>query len=632
MAKVNRNEACPCGSGKKYKKCCGKQSVVTSIHELVNQELWDNLNELCVYTMENDPAVKRKAYAEKVIQIMDVYHTAFYKPDSNGVRLIERFIEKNHASMKRKQTRESIEAWMDVEVGFFEIVCWGQDKVAEIKNSITGNRSMVVFTEEEAADERLRKADFFAGMIGKWGSCYRFLPFPLQLSKADYKKMMEIAQSLHEQTDSSSFEEVVVSRYIDIITQFVEEPVDTMAAMKELERDARYQEVLALFRMHSGLAHRRDVIAKAERYWLMYCLNYNIKGKKMGIYAAALEYLIRDSPLFGVREQCTQKKIADKYGVSVTSIGKRLADLDEIWPAFFAMEQQIVDDSFSEGMVTDDILPSTVLFPLAERSTYEVTERLNSHGDIEDEQQLRDLLDKYVEASFEPETKQQQAQLLVYEAMEQASDVRLNLIEQALQLDPYNSDANTVKAFYEEDDEQALKYSQTAIRAAKERVGEVFLQEEMGSLWGHLSARPYLRALAGLADLYEMFGMEEQSIHVLEDILEANTNDNQGIRYELIRLYLECEQYDQAKALRNTFAEDAHFSMLYNDVLIHIGLHASRAHIEKLIQKAISANPEVAVLLEHPTSIPRDDNWSAAAIQYAEKHSLAWYGHEHWLQ
>jgi hypothetical protein len=25
-AKVGRNDPCPCGSGKKYKKCCGKQT------------------------------------------------------------------------------------------------------------------------------------------------------------------------------------------------------------------------------------------------------------------------------------------------------------------------------------------------------------------------------------------------------------------------------------------------------------------------------------------------------------------------------------------------------------------------------------------------------------------------------
>ncbi|MDX1503354.1 MAG: SEC-C metal-binding domain-containing protein [Thermoanaerobaculia bacterium] len=28
-AKVGRNEPCPCGSGKKYKKCCGAPAAVT---------------------------------------------------------------------------------------------------------------------------------------------------------------------------------------------------------------------------------------------------------------------------------------------------------------------------------------------------------------------------------------------------------------------------------------------------------------------------------------------------------------------------------------------------------------------------------------------------------------------------
>jgi len=28
MAKIGRNDPCPCGSGKKYKKCCGAQNAV----------------------------------------------------------------------------------------------------------------------------------------------------------------------------------------------------------------------------------------------------------------------------------------------------------------------------------------------------------------------------------------------------------------------------------------------------------------------------------------------------------------------------------------------------------------------------------------------------------------------------
>ena len=27
MKKIGRNDPCPCGSGKKYKKCCGRQDI-----------------------------------------------------------------------------------------------------------------------------------------------------------------------------------------------------------------------------------------------------------------------------------------------------------------------------------------------------------------------------------------------------------------------------------------------------------------------------------------------------------------------------------------------------------------------------------------------------------------------------
>ncbi|WP_269082983.1 SEC-C metal-binding domain-containing protein [Sporosarcina globispora] len=30
MSKISRNDPCPCGSGKKYKKCCGSKDAVSN--------------------------------------------------------------------------------------------------------------------------------------------------------------------------------------------------------------------------------------------------------------------------------------------------------------------------------------------------------------------------------------------------------------------------------------------------------------------------------------------------------------------------------------------------------------------------------------------------------------------------
>ena len=34
VPKIGRNDPCPCGSGKKYKKCCGKERIVTQTDTL----------------------------------------------------------------------------------------------------------------------------------------------------------------------------------------------------------------------------------------------------------------------------------------------------------------------------------------------------------------------------------------------------------------------------------------------------------------------------------------------------------------------------------------------------------------------------------------------------------------------
>lgn len=42
MAKIGRNEPCPCGSGKKYKKCCLKNKKSATV-EHVTPSTWDDV-------------------------------------------------------------------------------------------------------------------------------------------------------------------------------------------------------------------------------------------------------------------------------------------------------------------------------------------------------------------------------------------------------------------------------------------------------------------------------------------------------------------------------------------------------------------------------------------------------------
>jgi tetratricopeptide (TPR) repeat protein len=70
MKKPGRNEPCPCGSGKKYKKCClnapkpsaggtfvytGLDILSNKVHELIKQKKYDEAEEVCRKLLEQYP-------------------------------------------------------------------------------------------------------------------------------------------------------------------------------------------------------------------------------------------------------------------------------------------------------------------------------------------------------------------------------------------------------------------------------------------------------------------------------------------------------------------------------------------------------------------------------------------------
>ena len=53
MAKIGRNEPCPCGSGKKYKRCCQTAVALTPQRAAVRSPTWSELHrELCPCCLE----------------------------------------------------------------------------------------------------------------------------------------------------------------------------------------------------------------------------------------------------------------------------------------------------------------------------------------------------------------------------------------------------------------------------------------------------------------------------------------------------------------------------------------------------------------------------------------------------
>jgi hypothetical protein len=64
MGKANRNDPCPCGSGQKYKKCCGKEDAVRQQRRRASGGLFSPMNALT-----RKPSAK-ETFANRVMKVL----------------------------------------------------------------------------------------------------------------------------------------------------------------------------------------------------------------------------------------------------------------------------------------------------------------------------------------------------------------------------------------------------------------------------------------------------------------------------------------------------------------------------------------------------------------------------------
>ena len=153
--------------------------------------------------------------------------------------------------------------------------------------------------------------------------------------------------------------------------------------------------------------------------------------------------------------------------------------------------------------------------------------------------------------------KEREAQDLVYDAWEAADgDAAFELLTRAVELDPTNVDAWLGLMDFEplESDER-IEFLRRLVAMGEKNLGKKTFRKDKGHFWGILETRPYMRARSQLALRLMEAGRLEESIAEHEAILELNPNDNQGVRYGLLSLYLALKRLDSANRLFREYDE-----------------------------------------------------------------------------
>lgn len=188
------------------------------------------------------------------------------------------------------------------------------------------------------------------------------------------------------------------------------------------------------------------------------------------------------------------------------------------------------------------------------------------------------------------------AQELAYEAME-ADDPfdALRLVDEAQKLDPDCTDAQRLMvSLLPMELDNRIQLMREVVAKAEQSLGEKFIEENKGHFWGVLSTRPYMRARQELGELLTAADKLEEAIAVYERMLELNPNDNQGVRYSLVGLYLAIKRGQAASDLLSRYPGEEDYTAVFACGRVIEHWLASRAvDAQSALLKARTVNPFV---------------------------------------
>lgn len=201
------------------------------------------------------------------------------------------------------------------------------------------------------------------------------------------------------------------------------------------------------------------------------------------------------------------------------------------------------------------------------------------------------------------------AQEFAFDAMEASSKAAaLKLVKKALKLDPDCVDAlvllNDLSA---RTDGDLLDGLEKAVAAGERWLSPKFIEKNKGDFWGLIETRPYMRALNRWAEELSAAQMRPKAIEVYERILELNPEDNQGVRYPLLGLYLTEANLAAAEKLLKQYEVDESAVFLWGRVIERL-LARDLEGAGAALPGAFEANQYVALFLsgrrKPPAALP----------------------------
>lgn len=620
MKKVNRNDPCPCGSGKKYKKCHGVSNVIEIDPNRYNRQLEQLHEGLFRFAFENYEVELKNSIAEYLPveflddhRFFDLYSDAitswsiFHQPLSNGKTIFDMYYQRQQKKIKNSRVRKVFTSWSEAPLAFYEIQSVDKENLL-IKDILTNKTYQLSLDGEES----FIVGQILTGLIIPYIQEYKIFLSVFELSIDKEVLYEHIAEFTNDD---------IRGRYPEILAETMIYDITTT----EIEFDNfLYDKVAGLFEDHvTNKGADEEVVMAGKVIWKIFTDRENPIIKKPEAYASALDYVIQTRVLDTYHQ--TQKELADEYQVTATTVSKNARQI------VAAVDDELVEFSLNHNNIDDRSNHSDD--PTMEQMMRDI-QRTLAEQDFETEEEVNQFLNEILnnpEATLPPSTSPKDlAMEKLVEAEKANGRKRKELIKEALEIYPNSPDAylmmvDDAKTLMEE---YQLIYK--AVSVGKEDLGEAFFKENEGHFWGLVETRPFMRAKAELAKYHVNYGNTSDAVTEYEEMLILNPNDNQGIRYILFPLYIDLQRFEDAKNLIEQFDDDLSASSLFSYALANYFTEGLTAKTIQILEQANHENPYIKDYLVGNIKLPEKQfdairlGDKSEAITYVQDNKYLW--------
>jgi uncharacterized protein len=313
MAALKRNDPCPCGSGKKYKKCCLQklnaksrfdQKDYRDFNELLpkifdySKKFDDNIKP--VYENRSSSFASMKPEDAKAFSQLMFHWMLFNWKDEEKQTVLEQFI-KEHQTAYSNSFQKFLENWTSLEPRFFYVVHADKEYLS-LKDMWKDTTQTIQKTPVSEAIE-----------AGRYVTGYLYpTPDGLSLGSDALELPADMAEAFLEECRTAGiqkqkhftkrFDSALQLLYL-LVKYGKETPVDYRKILQTLQLESRRSFTAASAALREYLAAENPRVTKPEAF------------------AAVLEYwagkhLPHETPV-------SQKAVADKYGISSSTLSSR---------------------------------------------------------------------------------------------------------------------------------------------------------------------------------------------------------------------------------------------------------------------------------------------------------------------